>query len=671
MPPFAAPTQPPPSAFRELQAVFRRIHRGDRVFVGTGCGEPQHLVAALVDYVEHNPRAIVDAEVIHVWSLGLAPYAGQRLCHNFRHNSFFIGDSTREAVNAGLADYTPVLLSRVPDLMRRGVVPIDVALVQASPPDEHGAMSLGISVDIVRAAIEAARTVIVQVNSEMPRVHGDSFLWLDEVDHVVAHDEPLLEFSTSSDDEVVRRIGAHVSSLIRDGDTIQVGYGSIPNAVLAGLHDKRHLGVHTELLTDGVVELMRRGVVDNSRKPRNRGKTVAAFCMGSRATYRYLHDNPAFDFRPIDYTNSPLVLAQLDGMTAINGALEIDLTGQATAESLGTRFYSGIGGQADFMRGAVLARGGKSILAMPSTAAGGRVSRIVPALQPCAATTLVRGDVQYVVTEYGIAYLCGKNIRERAMELISIAHPRFRGELIAAARERRLIYSDQAFVDGAAGACPEGLETTRTTSGGVTIRLRPVQLKDEPRLKDFFYALSDETLFRRFISTRTDMHHERLQEFVAIDYTRQMVLLATIPRGDDGQEQVVGLGQYGVLTDSHIAEIGIITRDDLQRRGVGTEVLRHLTTLARRSGIFGFTAEVLLTNAPMLRLLDRAGFDMERTEGFDAGLVCTLRLLFPEPDDASIREGGGRGEAEGLSPARGSGRARGPGPPGCPGSRPP
>lgn len=413
MPPFAAPTQPPPSAFRELQAVFRRIHRGDRVFVGTGCGEPQHLVAALVDYVEHNPRAIVDAEVIHVWSLGLAPYAGQRLCHNFRHNSFFIGDSTREAVNAGLADYTPVLLSRVPDLMRRGVVPIDVALVQASPPDEHGAMSLGISVDIVRAAIEAARTVIVQVNAEMPRVHGDSFLWLDEVDHVVAHDEPLLEFSTSSDDEVVRRIGAHVSSLIRDGDTIQVGYGSIPNAVLAGLHDKRHLGVHT---------------------------------------------------------------------------------------------------------------------------------------------------------------------------------------------------------------------------------------------------------------TRTDMHHERLQEFVAIDYTRQMVLLATIPRGDGGQEQVVGLGQYSMLSQSHIAEIGFVVRDEYQRRGIGTEMLRHLTTLARRRGIFGFTAEVLLTNAPMLRLLDRAGFDMERTEGFDAGLVCQLRLLFPGPEDAAAREVSGQREAEGLSPDRGSGRAPGRGPPDPPGS---
>jgi acyl-CoA hydrolase/ribosomal protein S18 acetylase RimI-like enzyme len=592
------------------EAIFRHIHRGDTIFISTACGEPQYLVQALINYVEAHPTAVVDAAVFHVWTLGVAPYAAEKFQRNFRHNSFFIGDNTRAAVNQGLADYTPIFLSQIPALFARQRVPVDVALIQTSPPDSHGYMSLGISVDITKAAVEQARLVIAQVNTHMPRIHGDGFIHLDRVDYLVPHDEPLLTYKDTAEGDVAQRIGAYVARLIEDGDTIQVGYGSIPNAILAHLHEKNHLGVHTELLSDGIAELLRRGVVDNTRKPLNRGKTVATFCMGASETYAFLHDNPAIEFRTVDYTNNPLIIAQHDHMVAINSALEIDLTGQATAESLGKRFYSGIGGQADFMRGAVLSPHGRTILTLPATAAQGSVSRIVPFLSEGAGVTLNRGDIHYVVTEYGIAYLHGKNIRERAMALIAIAHPDFRPWLIEAAKRLRLIYQDQAFVPGKKGEYPEHLETYRTLKDGQEIFLRPVKISDEPLLKDFFYALSDKSLYRRFISMRQDMPHERLQEFVVIDYTQAMVILAVL--GDEVHEEVLGIGQYAIDAASHTADVAFVVRDDVQGRGIGTELLTYLTYLARTQGLLGFTADVLIENTPMLRVFEKMGFATQR-----------------------------------------------------------
>jgi len=617
-----------PGKFASEQRVFGHIHRGDRIFIASGCGEPQYLVRALIGYVESHPKGFFDAEVIHLWTLGLAPYTDQKFKSNFRHNSFFIGNSTREAVNSGAADYTPISLSQVPDLFRRKAIPIDVALIQVSPPDMHGFMSLGVSVDMVKAAVEQAALVIAQANSHMPRVHGDSFIHIEDVDYVMAHDEPILEYRQDADggvDQVTQQIGQYVSHLIQDGDTIQVGYGTIPNAILANLADKRHLGVHTELLSDGIVELMKAGAIDNTRKSIDPGKTVATFCMGRRETYDYLHDNPGIEFRTVDYTNNPLVIAQHENMTAINTTLEIDLTGQATAESIGNMFYSGIGGHYDFMRGAVLARNGKTILAFSSTAQNGEVSRIVPSISKGAGVTLNRGDVYYVVTEYGTAYLHGKSIRERAMELISIAHPKFRPSLIREAKALNLIYKDQAFVPGKRGEYPESLETHRTTRDGLEVLLRPVKISDEPLLKHLFYSLSDDSLYRRFISTRKDMPHERLQEFVVLDYAREMAILAVLRQRD--KEEVIGLGQYAIDEPSHAAEVAVVVKDEYQHREVGTELLSYLTYLAKKQGLLGFTAEVLADNKPMLRLFEKMGFDIETksSEG-----VYELKMAFAE-----------------------------------------
>ncbi|MFY9113979.1 MAG: GNAT family N-acetyltransferase [Dethiobacteria bacterium] len=597
------------------EMIFSHIHAGDRIFIGTGCGEPQYLVKKLAAYVEENPKAFYDTEIIHVWTLGVAPYTYDKFKYNFRHNSFFIGHNTRDAVNRGDADYTPIFLSDVPELFRRGLVTVDVALIQTSPPDDHGYMSLGVSADTVKAALEKASLVIAQINARMPRVHGDTFIHIGDIDYAVIHDEELLEYNTFAPKEIVQRIGQNVSRIIEDGDTIQVGYGSIPNAILSCLDGKKHLGIHTEMLGDGIVALMKKGVVDNTQKTINRGKTIASFCMANRATYDYIHDNPGIEFRTIDYTNNPLIIAQHHKMIAINSALEVDLTGQSTAESIGNSFYSGIGGQSDFMRGAALAPGGKPILVLQSTTTDGRISRIIPSIKEGAGVTLTRGDIHYVVTEYGIAYLHGKNIRERAMSLITIAHPKFRSWLIEEAKKRNLIYRDQAFITGKEGEYPQELETYRTIKDNKTIMFRPVKISDEPLIKNFFYSLSDTTMYRRFLSVRRDISHQELQRsFVVIDYTRGMVLLAVMEK--DGVELIAGLAQYQIIEGTLDADVSIVVRDDFQNQGIGSALLSYITQVAKKQGLLGFTADILHDNAAVMRLIEKVGFKVgKKLEG--------------------------------------------------------
>ena len=517
-----------PEKFASEEDIFSHIHAGDKIFIGTGCGEPQYLVQAMVNFVSNNPKAFFGIELIHVWTLGTAPYLDDKFRDNFRIDSFFISEGTRNAINRGAADYTPISLSAIPGLFRREIIPIDLALIQTSPPDKHGYMSLGISVDIVKAATQKASLIVAQINSHMPRTQGDGFINIKDIDFIIHQDEPLLEYTVENPGEIIRAIGKYVARIIEDESTLQVGYGIIPNAVVSYLGEKKHLGVHTELLSDGIIDLMQKGVVDNTKKSIDTGKTVASYCMGKRETYEFLDENPTVSFKTIDYVNNPLIIAKNKLMTAINSAIEIDLTGQATAESLAGEFYFGIGGQADFMRGAVLSPGGKSILALPSTAVNDTISRIVPTLQEGTGVTLTRGDVHYVVTEYGIAYLHGKNIRERAMDLIAIAHPKFRPWLIEEAKKRLLIYKDQAFIPGVNGVYPVALEVSRTTNSGLNILLRPVKIGDEPLMKDFFYALSSESMYRRFMSVRMDMPHKRLQEFGVVDYANSMMILAIV-----------------------------------------------------------------------------------------------------------------------------------------------
>jgi acyl-CoA hydrolase len=409
------------------------IKSGDRVFTSGNAATPHLLFRALIG----RKAELAGVELIHLLLMG-DELSDSDMEGHFRHHALFVGPGDRAAVNQGKADYLPIFLSEIPGLFSSGRIPLDVALLQVSPPDEHGFMSFGVEVLASKAAAESARTVIVQVNEQMPRALGDSFIHTSRVHAVVESDEPLPELKVAAYGESERKIAQHIAALIDDGATLQLGIGAIPDAVIANLKDKRDLGIHTEMVSDGIMEAMEAGIITGTRKTLHPGKAVATLILGSRALYRFVHNNPAFEMHPSSYTNDPFIIAQNERMISVNSAIEVDLTGQVCSDSIGTQIYSGFGGQLDFVRGATRSRGGLPIIALLSTAQGGKVSRIVPHLKPGAGVVTTRGDVHYVVTEFGVADLYGKNLQQRARALIDIAHPQFRAELERAAGQRKL-----------------------------------------------------------------------------------------------------------------------------------------------------------------------------------------------------------------------------------------
>jgi acyl-CoA hydrolase len=405
--------------------ALKAVRSGDRVWVHSNCATPSTLLNALVA----RAGELRNVEIAHIKTLGDAEYTQPEYEGIFRHRAMFMGENVREAVVAGRADYTPIFLSDIEGLFSSGTLPLDVVLIQVSPPDDHGYVTLGTTVGCTLNAIRWAKTVIAEVNEQMPRTHGDTAIHVSRISAIVETSHPLLELHPEPFTEMHRRVAENVASLIPDGATLQTGIGGIPDAVLACLGDKRDLGIHSELVGDGVIDLMESGVINGERKTLHRGKAVISIALGSQRLIDFVHDNPAFEFRPICYTNDPFVVAQNDRMVAINSALQVDLTGQVCADSLGIKPYSGFGGQVDFIRGASRSKGGVPIIALLSTARRGAVSRIAPMLEPGSGVVTSRADVHYVVTEHGIAYLHGKTLRERAEALIAIADPRFRDEL--------------------------------------------------------------------------------------------------------------------------------------------------------------------------------------------------------------------------------------------------
>lgn len=414
------------------EEAVRIIQSGQRVFLTGNCSVPQTLLKALVKRARAGE--VKNVEIVQVLTVGDADYVSPDLEGKLRVNTLFISANVRQAVNEGRADFTPIFLSEIPALFRSGQLPIDVALIHVSPPDEHGFCSFGIEVGITKPAAESAKIVIAEVNDKMPRSLGDSFIHVSKIHHFVPVSYPLPELPQGSPGEVQMRIAEYIADLIPDGATLQLGIGGIPDAVLLYLRDKKDLGIHTEMFSDGVVELVEAGVITNERKTIHRGKIIVGFVLGSQRLYDFVDNNAMVEFHPTDYVNDPFIIAQNDNMIAINSAIEVDLTGQVCADSIGHRFYSGVGGQVDFIRGAARSKGGKPIIALPSTAKGGTISRIVATLKPGAGVTTTRNDVHYVVTEYGVAYLHGKTIRQRVEALINIAHPDFREDLRKEAR---------------------------------------------------------------------------------------------------------------------------------------------------------------------------------------------------------------------------------------------
>ncbi len=609
---------------RKLCAVERAldsVRSGDRIFIGSGCAEPQHLVSALI----HKTGRLWDTEIIHIMTLGVAPYAEEKWGENFRHNAFFIGPNVREAVSEGRADYTPIFLSEIPALFHSGRVPIDVALIQVTPPDEHGYCSLGVSVDVVKPATDNADVIIAQVNKKMPRTLGDSFVHVDDIDHVVEKDEQILELSPPPADEVAKRIGHHIGHLVEDGSTLQMGIGTIPDSVLASLEDKKDLGVHTEMFSDGMMRLVDAGIITCQKKTIHKGKVIASFCMGTQKLYDFVDNNPFIEFHPNEYTNDPFIVAQNNKMVSINSALQIDLTGQVCADSLGWMFYSGIGGQLDFVRGAARSKGGKPIIALPSTAKDGEVSRIAPKLNEGAGVVTTRGDVHYVVTEWGAAYLHGKTIRERALALINIAHPKFRAELLSAAKKMSWVPEDQPMPPEEGGVYPDQWETTETL-GDLEVFFRPIKPTDEPLEKELLYSLSEDSIAKRFFSPLRSFQRADILRWVNVDYVEQMAIIGLIK--EEEREKMVAVGRYILNRATNLAEVAYLVGDAYQSKGIGTFLLKQLIKIARANGVDGFIAEVLGDNVAGQRLMYKMGYKIE-SELVDGNYRLTMKFQKP------------------------------------------
>ncbi|MGN7613898.1 GNAT family N-acetyltransferase [Magnetococcales bacterium HHB-1] len=576
------------------------VRPGERVFVGTGCGVPQALVKALC----RCSSRLADVEIAHLLTLGEAPYAEQKLASFFSVNSFFVSQNVRHMIQEGLGSYTPILLSDIPRLFSSLRLPLDVALIQVTPPDKRGMVSLGVSVDIVKSAASAANLVIAQVNSNMPRTWGDAFLSVDDINILVPFEEPLAEAPIPKSNEVTKKIGRFIASLIEDGVTLELGIGRIPQATLNHLGNRKNLGIHTEMLTDAIIELVESGAINGANKSVDCGQVVASFCLGSQRLFDYLDDNPIFSMHPTEYVNDISVIAQQHRMVAVNTALEVDLTGQVCADSIGDRFYSGVGGQVDFNRGASRSEGGKAIIALPSTAGEGKdkISRIVSRLSPGAGVVTTRAEVHYIVSEYGIAYLHGKSIQERTMALIAIAHPDFRAELIHQAIAFHYLRPELAQVEGQIFVNPDEGRTTLTIKDGAMVTVRSVQPQDEHRVKKFLYSLSANAVYRRFMSPLRHFTLQRIRHFIYIDHRKEVVVIATIPIPFG--ERIVGIAGYYLIEKSNRAEVAFVVRDNWQNRGLGRQLFDHLIKMARSSGIRGFIAETSINNKAMKHLFE-------------------------------------------------------------------
>jgi len=605
------------------KGAIKLIKPGNNIFIGTGCAQPQHLVDSLVAHSED----IYDAHIIHMLTMGTAPYTDPRFRERFKMNSFFVADNVRDAMAEGIGDYTPIFLSEIPREFESGRIPIDVAMISVAPPDASGMCSLGVSVDIVKSAAANARYVIAQVNAKMPRTMGDSFIHINAIDVLVPFDEPVIEAAVGEPNDTLRRIGLNIARLVEDGSTIECGIGSIAQAMAEFLKEKKNLGVHTEMFSDWIIDLVDCGAINCSRKTINRGKVVASFCMGSQRLYEYVNDNPFFEFRPSEYVNDPFVISSHDKMVGINVGLEGDLTGQVCSDSLGYNFYSGIGGQVDFIRGSARSRGGKAIIALPSTARDGSVSRIVPHLTEGAGVVTTRGDVHYVVTEYGIAYLHGKSIRQRVLSLINIAHPKFRNELIEAAKAQKYLPEDQIELAWEQVEYPQELERYDTLKDGAQIFFRPIKPTDEPALAEMLYSLSQASVHTRYFTSKMTFPHRAVQKLTNIDYRNDLAIVGVVP--SPAGENIVAFAQYFLDPKNQVAEIAFIVQDEWQQKGMGSFLMRYLAEIARERGIKRFCAKVLPVNKPMLTVFRNSGFKMTTEfdgESYDVDFDLTTRV---------------------------------------------
>jgi acyl-CoA hydrolase/GNAT superfamily N-acetyltransferase len=589
-----------PDKVVDAETAVSKIKNGSRVFIGTGCGEPQQLIRTMVEDLNMQ-----DIMLYQMLSWKFADYVDDpKFLKRFSLKLFFISHDLRKAAFEGKIDYVPTYLSQIPRYFANHRIGLDVALIQVSPPDKFGFCSLGVSVDITLAGAQNAKLVIAQVNPRMPRTWGDSFLHVDDIDYFVEYEEPLVEaVPTPKNQEIASRIGFYVNQLVDDGATLQIGFGHLPDAILQHLADKKDLGIHTQLITDAFLPLFENKIITNRKKTLYPGRVVASLCMGSEKLYRYVDDNPMFFFRSSEFVNDPTVIARNDNLISISSALEVDLTGQVCSDSMGHLFYSGIGDQVDFLRGSAMSKGGFSVIALPSTAQNGTVSRIVTHLSEGAGVATTRGDVNFVVTEYGIAELSGKSIYQRVMELAQIAHPKFREELIEMAKSKRYIFADQLPPSQDDLIFIESYKNRLTLRNGRTIEFRPLLPSDEFAYRNFFYSLQEKTIYFRFFYKMKLFSHEVVQQqWASVDYRKNMSMIGMARIG--GHQEIIAIGSYAEESESR-AEVAFVVREDFQGMGIASHLLATMEQIAKANNYTGFLATVLRENTAMLHVFKK------------------------------------------------------------------
>jgi acyl-CoA hydrolase/GNAT superfamily N-acetyltransferase len=605
------------------QEAIERIQSGQRVFIGTACGEPQRLVKELAA----QAHRFADLEIMRLFSQEVSPLtliANQTACDCFNIRSFYLGSAKPKSLAKNKRFITPVNLSALPRLFKSRQLPIHVALIQVSPPDDFGWMSLGISVDVTMAAAKAADLVIAQINPRMPRVLGRSFIHVDESDVIIEYEEELLTIRQPPELDSTRQIARHVAKLIDDGSTIQLGVGAIPQATLQSLYDKKDLGVHTRILTDEILSLVAKGVITNRKKGFNEGKLVASAAMGSRNLYEFLHDNPGIEFYPSDYVNNPGIISRHHKMVSLNVAMMVDLTGQVAADALPYNHYSGVSDMMDFIRGAADSEGGKSILMLPSTTLNGKTSRIVSSLDRVA-VVVPRGDVHFVATEFGVVNLFGKSLQERAMALISIAHPDFREDLFFEAKESGLLGPERSLSESIYGIYPVRMEEL-TEVQGQPVFFRPAKPVDERLIQEHFYNLDKEDVATRFLQEKLIFPRKDLTDMVQVDYVKEMAIVAVM--GEFGFEKVIGLGGYFLVPATNMAEAAFTVLKSWQKKGIGTMLLKKLAEAARDQGVAGFFIYTQPQNLGMIRLFKKLPNKVATT--FEEDMLL-LSCRFDEP----------------------------------------
>lgn len=607
---------------RDAETAVRMIKPGQRVFIGSACGEPQLLVRALVD----NARFFTGLDVVRMMSRESSPLSAvaDKTEDLMTIRNIYLGSARSKHFANHLRFVTPMNMSDVPALFKSRKLPIHVALIQVSPPDDFGWMSLGVSVDVTQAAAYSADLVIAQVNEQMPRVMGQSFIHVNEVDIIVEHTEDLLTISPGEQSEVATLIGRQISRLIPDGATLQVGLDSASQATVETLSQKNDLGFHSQYLTPGIMRLYAMGVINNRQKGFNDGKLVASAALGDKDLYEFLNDNPAIEFHPSNYVNNPFIISRHNRMISMNVAKAIDLTGQVAAEAVVQTLFAGVSGIMDFVSGARRSPGGKSILMLVSTTADGKKSNIVPQLVDDA-VVVPRGSVHYVATEYGVVNLFGKSLQERAMAMISVAHPDFRDELFHAAKKAGLVGSERTLGEAARAVYPVALEETFEVDGE-SITIRPAKPVDERRIQEHYYSLDKNDVFLRFFHDKTSFGRSDVEGKSKIDYVKDLTLIAVV--GESGFDRVVGVGEYLLLMDSNMAEVAFTVAKDYQGKGLGKKFLLKLAAAAREHGISGLVAYTAPYNQGMINLFRTLPYKIKTSfDGEALSLICKFDYL--------------------------------------------